>query len=103
MNEIMQVIKNRRSIRSFSADQIRREELDVIVEAGMYAPSAAGKQAWHFTVVQNQQIIDEISSEAKRIYRSSDIEFLRTWYAPITNRWDKVEAFLKLRFLGKLP
>ena len=43
MNEIMQVIKNRRSIRSFSADQIRREELDVIVEAGMYAPSAAGK------------------------------------------------------------
>ena len=77
MNEIMQVIKNRRSIRSFSADQIRREELDVIVEAGMYAPSAAGKQAWHFTVVQNQQILDEISTEAKKVYRSSDIEFLQ--------------------------
>jgi nitroreductase len=77
MKEIMNVIKNRRSIRSFSDEQIKQEELDVIVEAGMYAPSAAGKQAWHFTVIQDQQLLDEISSEAKKIYRSSDIEFLR--------------------------
>ncbi|MDR2808287.1 MAG: nitroreductase family protein [Spirochaetaceae bacterium] len=77
MNEVMKVIKSRRSIRSFSDEQIKQEELDLIVEAGMYAPSAAGKQAWHFTVVQNQRVLDEISLEAKRIYRSMDIEFLQ--------------------------
>jgi nitroreductase len=78
MNEIMKIIKSRRSVRSFSDKQIKQEELDVILEAGMYAPSAAGKQAWHFTVIQDQQILDEISSEAKRIYRSMDIDFLRS-------------------------
>jgi nitroreductase len=78
MNEIMKVIKNRRSVRVFSGEQIKREELDMILEAGKYAPSAAGKQAWHFTVIQDQQILDEISSEAKRIYRSMDNEFLQS-------------------------
>jgi nitroreductase len=77
MNEIMRVIKNRRSIRSFSDRQIKQEELDVILEAGMYAPSAAGRQAWNFTVVQNQRILDEISSEAKKIYSSMPDEFLQ--------------------------
>ncbi|MDR2343579.1 MAG: nitroreductase family protein [Spirochaetaceae bacterium] len=77
MNEIMRVIKSRRSTRSFSDEQIKREELDIILEAGMYAPSGAGKQARHFTVVQNQPILDAISVEAKKIYRSMDNEFLR--------------------------
>jgi nitroreductase len=77
MKDIMDVIKSRRSIRGFSEEQIKQEELDVILEAGRYAPSAAGKQAWHFTVIQDQQILDEISSEAKRIYRSSAVEFLQ--------------------------
>jgi nitroreductase len=73
----MKIIKSRRSARSFSDEQIKQEELDVLLEAGMYAPSAAGKQAWHFTVIENQEILDEISSEAKRIYRSMDIEYIR--------------------------
>ncbi|MDR0638473.1 MAG: nitroreductase family protein [Spirochaetaceae bacterium] len=77
MKEIMNVIKSRRSIRSFSNEQIKQEELDVILEAGMYAPSAAGKQARYFTVIQDQQILDEISSEAKRVYRSMNVEFLQ--------------------------
>jgi nitroreductase len=77
MQEIMKVIKSRRSVRSFSDEQIKEEDLDVLLEAGRYAPSAAGKQAWHFTVIQDQHILDEIASEAKRIYRSADVPFLR--------------------------
>ncbi|MDR1985558.1 MAG: nitroreductase family protein [Treponema sp.] len=77
MNEIMKVIKSRRSVRKFSDEQIKQEALDVLLEAGMYAPSAAGKQARHFTVVQTQQVLDEIALEAKKIYRSSNSAFLQ--------------------------
>ncbi|MDR2394924.1 MAG: nitroreductase family protein, partial [Treponema sp.] len=77
MNEIMDVIKNRRSVRSFTEDPLKQAELDVLLEAGMYAPSAAGKQSWHFTVIQNQRFLDEISSEAKKIYASMNNEFLQ--------------------------
>jgi nitroreductase len=77
MDNIMNVIKSRRSIRAFSGEQIKQAELDLIVEAGLYAPSAAGKQARFFTVVQNQSILDEISAEAKKIYRSMPDTFLQ--------------------------
>ncbi|MFB3764978.1 MAG: nitroreductase family protein [Methanotrichaceae archaeon] len=39
-------------MRSYKDEQIKDDELQVVLEAGMYAPNA-GDQAWHFTVVQN--------------------------------------------------
>lgn len=77
MSELIDIIKKRRSIRAYTGEQIKQEELDIILEAGTYAPSAAGMQLWHFTVIQNQQLLDEISIEGKKIYRSMDLEFLQ--------------------------
>jgi nitroreductase len=53
INETLKIIKQRRSIRSFKDKQIKEEELQAVLEAGMYAPNA-GDQAWHFTVVQKR-------------------------------------------------
>ncbi|MCD7909352.1 MAG: nitroreductase family protein, partial [Clostridium sp.] len=43
--EALEVLKNRRSIRKFKAEQITKEELHTVLEAGTYAPTAAGTQA----------------------------------------------------------
>ena len=43
-NEALEVLKNRRSIRRFKPEQISQEVLDVVLEAGTYAPTAAGTQ-----------------------------------------------------------
>lgn len=77
MSNIIEIIKARRSIRSYTEEQIKQDELDIILEAGAYAPSAAGRQLRHFTVIQNQQLLDEISLEVKGIYRSMPDEFLQ--------------------------
>lgn len=45
VNETLQTIKNRRSIRSFKEEQITEEELQTVLEAGLYAPSAVNQQA----------------------------------------------------------
>ena len=42
MNEVMNTILHRRSIRRFKAEQIREEELEQILLAGEYAPCAGG-------------------------------------------------------------
>lgn len=47
MNEILKVIKSRRSIRSFSDKQIKDNELETVLEAAQYAPNA-GSQSWQF-------------------------------------------------------
>jgi nitroreductase len=61
MNETLKVIRSRRSIRDFKSEQVKREDLDSIVEAGLYAPSASNAQNLHYTVIQNQALIKDIS------------------------------------------
>jgi nitroreductase len=40
VNETLKIIKQRRSIRSYKGEQIEDEELQAVLEAGMYAPNA---------------------------------------------------------------
>lgn len=65
-NETLSTIKNRRSIRNFKSKQIKDEELQAVLDAGTYAPSA-NDQAWHFTVIQNRELIAWLNCEAKEI------------------------------------
>lgn len=65
MNETIQTILNRRSIRVFSEEQISQNELDTIIKAGLYAPSAHNQQPWHFTIIQDKNLIDELNKETK--------------------------------------
>lgn len=71
MNETMQTILRRRSIRNYKEDQIKDEELTTILEAGSFAPSAMNQQLWHFTVVQNKAVIKKISDALKAVYLKS--------------------------------
>lgn len=56
MNTVLQTIKNRRSIRSYKPEQIKEEELQCILEAGIYAPSGCNHQSWHFNCYSKQRI-----------------------------------------------
>ena len=44
-NEILTLIKTRRSIRSFKPDAVPQELLDAVLEAGTYAPTGGGRQS----------------------------------------------------------
>jgi len=77
MNEVLNVIKSRRSVRSYKQEQISQESLDAIIEAGIYAPTAHNDQPWHFTVIQNQEMLQHINEIAKEEMKKSDIEWIQ--------------------------
>lgn len=54
--EILELMKHRRAIRRFEPKQIEEEILKHILEAGLYAPSAGGRQSVIFAVCQNQEV-----------------------------------------------
>lgn len=56
MNEVIQNMLERRSIRRYKPEQISDEELNAVLEAGRYAPSAGGRQSPIFVVCQNAEI-----------------------------------------------
>lgn len=76
MNVVIENIKKRRSIRKYLAEQINETELNEIIEAGIYAPSAHNEQPWHFTVIQNKELIDFISVKTKEAMANSEVEWI---------------------------
>jgi len=46
-NSVLAAIKSRRSIRKYLPAPLKEKELQAILEAGAYAPSAHNEQAWH--------------------------------------------------------
>lgn len=76
-NQVLEVIKSRRSIRKYLPEQIKEEELQAILEAGLYAPSAHNDQSWHFTVIRNKELIDRISAKSKEIMAVQTTDWVR--------------------------
>ena len=60
MNETMQTILHRRAIRRFDERQIEEELLQQILQAGLYAPSAGGKQGVIFAVCQDKEVNERL-------------------------------------------
>lgn len=62
MNEIIKAMEERRSIRKFKPDMPAKEDLEQVVEAGLYAANGMGKQAVITVVVTDREIRDRISA-----------------------------------------
>jgi nitroreductase len=71
MNITMKNILDRRSIRRFKDKPVGEKELEAILEAGRYAPSAMNQQPWHFTVVQIPELLQRINEVSRESFAQS--------------------------------
>ncbi|SHH92056.1 Nitroreductase [Sporobacter termitidis DSM 10068] len=62
MNETLDTLLNRRSIRKFKAEQISDSALNAVLEAGRYAPSGGNQQSAIFVVIQSK---DELRNQSR--------------------------------------
>ncbi len=67
MNDVIKTILERRSVRSYKPDAIPAGDLELIVKAGLYAPSANNQQPWHISVVRNAALMDSIEDEIRAV------------------------------------
>lgn len=63
--ELMDAIRGRRAVRSYSDTAVMTETIKRLVEAAIQAPSAINAQPWHFTIIRNGASLDRISHAAK--------------------------------------
>lgn len=54
--EVLEAIGTRRSIRRYKANPVPEEELEKILEAGRWAPSASNAQPWKFIVISDPEV-----------------------------------------------
>ena len=62
MNEVLKAIKERRSIRKFKPDMPPKEDIEKIIEAGLYAASGHGKQSNIIVAITNKEVRDRLAS-----------------------------------------
>lgn len=58
--ELIDIIRNRRSIRKYSNQKIDRETLTTIAEAGLFAPNAGGRQGTKIIMLDDAELIENI-------------------------------------------
>jgi len=61
MNSTVNDILNRRSIRRYKAEQISRQELDTVLQAGMAAPTGMNRQSPVMVAVQDAETVKLLS------------------------------------------
>lgn len=59
--ELFEAIKGRRSIRKFKNESIPKEDILEIVDAARRAPSGHNRQPWHFIIVRNRKVLEEMA------------------------------------------
>jgi len=66
MNQTLETILKRRSIRSYQQRQISDEELNSVLQSAEYAPSAMNQQSSKFVVIQNKDIMQKLIELGKK-------------------------------------
>ncbi len=82
MNDILNLLKTRRSIRKYKDLPVEEEKIEKCLEAARWAPSASNKQPWEFLIVTDKQVrrkLSEIHPYARFVAESPVV------FVPLTN------------------
>ena len=70
MVDLLQLIKTRRSVRSFTAEPVSHAQIEKILDAGRWAPSGKNTQPWRFVVVESagkREALAKLAPQARMI------------------------------------
>ena len=67
MNDVIKVLKERRSVRKFKEDMPPKDLVDEVIEAGLYAPSGKGQQSAIVIAVTNKDVREQLCKDNAKI------------------------------------
>lgn len=68
MDRVLQVIRERRSVRRYTSDPVDDATVDELLDAAIWAPSAINAQPWAFGVIRDRACLESYADRAKAIY-----------------------------------
>ncbi|MGD8623380.1 MAG: nitroreductase family protein [Anaerolineae bacterium] len=68
MEDLLDLMYSRRSIRDYTGEPVSDEDVESMLKAAMAAPSARNLQPWHFVVVRDREVLDELAEVHKYAY-----------------------------------
>ncbi len=65
---IFETILARRSVRAYAPNELDRNTVQTLLEAAVRAPTAIHEEPWAFVVVQDKQVLKQLSDRAKPLF-----------------------------------
>ena len=62
-------IKGRRSVRSYTDEPVSKEQIEAVLEAGTWAPTAMHREPCRFIVIEDKKLIKYVSDETKLLVK----------------------------------
>ncbi len=72
MNQVIENIKSRKSVKKYKSDMVDEKLIDMIAEAGTYAPSGLNKQSPIILAITNKTMRDKISKLNAKVANMKD-------------------------------
>ena len=60
-NVLMNILLKRRSVRKYKNEKIPREQLEMILNAGLISPSGRNRRPWEFIVVEDKEVLASLA------------------------------------------
>ncbi len=107
--EFKDVILNRRSIRSFTSEEVNVNELKEIIRLSAYAPSINNSQPWEFIVIKNKHKLDEMAEAVNQeinsiLKKDEDEKVLKKveWYSTFFKDAPAVIAVIETNYSSEI-
>jgi len=68
--DLKQAIRARHAVRSYSRQIVSEQEIHRLLEAAVRAPNSRNEQPWSFAIVQNRDLLQRYSDQAKALLRA---------------------------------
>jgi nitroreductase len=73
MTDFYEVLKNRRSVRAYTAEPVSEALLQELIEMAVLAPNGINLQPWRFIVITNQSLLAELNVALLPVLRDAEL------------------------------
>ena len=87
---MLELMRNRRSIRKFTDKPIEKEKLDKILECALRSPSSRGRQPWEITVITDRKMLKRLSQAKPHgglFIADADVAYVVAGFPEVTDMW----------------
>lgn len=71
-NQVLNAIRNRRSIRAYTDEALTKEQVATLVDIALHSPTGMNLRPWHLTVVTDKELITQMDQDLVAILSKSD-------------------------------
>ena len=71
-NSVLSAIADRRSIRNYTGELPTAEQLEALKAAAVQSPSAVNRQPYHFTFVENKELLEEFKTDVRKAFKQNE-------------------------------